>query len=233
MLYYANGSSFLYTSDFNAVDSMLFEAAKPVECDELLMECTYGKMEYSFPERSEVHSQIQEWASQVLESGSVIFGAYELGKAQELVAILNEAGITPLVSKEVFEVANIYNQFGKKLECLSLDAQEARESLSKNFVAILPFSKVNKAFARSLSQATGKKVLSANATGWSLSFRQSVDKAFCLSDHSDFKSLLEFAEGCNPKKIWCTHGFAKEFSTELRKKGFDAEEIKKDNVFSQ
>jgi Cft2 family RNA processing exonuclease len=154
----------------------------------------------------------------------VLLGGYALGKSQELIACLNEyAGIAPVVTKEVSEVSGVYKKHGVKLNFIPADSWEGERELKRNFVAVMPMHLVSRTLALKLCALYGKKVSIAAASGWALFQRFSnFDAAFALSDHADFNELTEFVEGCSPKKVFCTHGFAEEFARELRKKGFDA-----------
>jgi putative mRNA 3-end processing factor len=46
-----------------------------------------------------------------------------------------------------------------------------------------------------------------------------------LSDHCDFRELVDVVKRCNPDKIYTFHGFSEDFALSLRKMGFDAESI--------
>ena len=77
---------------------------------------------------------------------------------------------------------------------------------------------------RNLQQHYGRPVATALATGWAAGSKRmfAADALFTLSDHCDFCQLLEFVEACGPEKVVCNHGFEKEFSLELRKRGWNA-----------
>ena len=85
--------------------------------------------------------------------------------------------------------------------------------------------KVKNNFAFQLSRAYSKRVATAVATGWALTERFSNSKAFCLSDHSDFPELMEFAERSGAKRIFTHYGHAKRLAKELRKKGVNAQAL--------
>jgi Cft2 family RNA processing exonuclease len=220
----ANAGSFLYSSDFKLGDSLTARGAKPRSADTLLVESTYGLPGILFPQRTEVYKQISDWVAARQREGIVLLGGYALGKSQELIACLNEyAGIAPVVTKEVSEVSDVYKKHGVKLNFIPADSWEGERELKRNFVAVMPMHLVSRTLALKLCALYGKKVSIAAASGWALFQRFSnFDAAFALSDHADFNELTEFVEGCSPKKVFCTHGFAEEFARELRKKGFDA-----------
>ncbi len=45
-----------------------------------------------------------------LEKGIVLFGAHIIGRAQELIHILNEVGIDPLVDERICRANEVYRQ---------------------------------------------------------------------------------------------------------------------------
>ncbi|MBI4361235.1 hypothetical protein HY572_05690 [Candidatus Micrarchaeota archaeon] len=222
MLFVQGSESFLYTGDFLSEDSLTQKAAKPVECDTLLLECTYGSPEYVFPDRSEVYADMGRWANEKLAMGRIaVFGAYALGKAQEVVSALNEAGICPVVDQSIAAVNEVYQRHGVALDYTCNDPS----ALKGGFAAVLPMHNVKPFLAEGLYRAYGRKVSLSVATGWSLTNGFGVDQAFCLSDHNDFPGLVEFVSACNPKKVFCTHGPSAKFASELRKRGFDAQPL--------
>ena len=63
-------------------------------------------------------------------------------------------------------------------------------------------------------------------SGWALSknaaSRFGVDTAFPLSDHADFRGLLEAVGRVSPKRVVTVHGYTREFAAELRRRNYDA-----------
>lgn len=218
------GQSVLYTGDFLSQDSLTQRAAKPKDCDVLLMECTYGLPQYQFEDRSAVYDQIGKWASGELAAGRIaVIGAYSLGKAQEVTAALNQAGIAPAVSPEIAAVNDVYRKFGVPLDYTLNDPATLG---SGAFAAVVPMHQVKPALAQTLQTAYRRPVRLSVATGWALTGGFSgCDAAFALSDHNDFEGLIEFAVDCNPKKVYTTHGPADVFAHHLRKAGLDAQPL--------
>lgn len=220
-----DGFSFTYSADFKLEDSLTLKGAETKESEVLLMEATYGLPQYSFPKREDVYSEIGSWVKREHEAGKIVLlGGYALGKAQELVKCLNEyANITPLVSEEIGRVNSIYSKHGVSLDYLNVTSPEGQEELKTNFVAVLPMHLVKQDLASALSHAYKKPVSTALATGWA-SYRPG-GRMFCLSDHADFNSLVEYARRSQAKTIYTNHGFADEFARELRKRGFNAQPV--------
>lgn len=204
----------LATSDFNPVESILFESAKPHSCDVLIIETTFGLPQYSFPEREKVHEEMGKWIKQnVKQKRFVVLAGYATGKAQELTKICNEfAGEIPLVHEKIFSNNKVYEKFGKKLGKYI----ELNHNLKESNVLIMPPSLFDKNLVPALEFALQKKVVSAFASGWG--YRSGFDKVFPLSDHADYNGLLKFVQECEPKQVYSMHGFAREFAHTVQRK---------------
>jgi Cft2 family RNA processing exonuclease len=221
-----DGETFVYTGDFKMQDSLTTKKAEVRECDCLVIESTYASPEIVFPEREAVNSQIANWAKKNFESGSIVLlGGYSIGKAQELIKILNEyLDVAPVVESKIEKASRVYEKFGVSLERVPVMTDEAEELMKENFIAVVPPYYATGGFASKLSEIYRRKVACAVATGWALSYRHSSE-AFPLSDHADFKQILQYVEQSNPKKIYCCHGEVEKLANELRKRGYDAKPI--------
>jgi len=197
----ADGKTILYTGDFKTSSSLTCKPIKIQEADILITESTYGLPEYIFEPIENVRKNIIDWVKQQLaDNFSVDLGGYHIGKAQEAIKLLNENGIAPKISETIRQYSQVYKKFGVKLEFA-----EPKEE-SNIFVKPMHLLNFNKR----------KDVKTAALTGWSL-----IDKfpfGFPLSDHSDFKQIMEFVEQVNPKKVYCVHGYTHELAKEIKKK---------------
>ncbi|OYT42487.1 MAG: hypothetical protein B6U78_01145 [Candidatus Aenigmarchaeota archaeon ex4484_224] len=197
-----DGFSLLYTGDINTKDTFLIKKAKPKEADILMIESTYGYPGYKFPNQEEVVNLFIKWVKNQLKKGyKVEIGAYQIGKAQEAIKILNEFGIVPKVTETIRRYSEVYKKFGIKLNYCS-----AKENCED--VLIKPVQLIRK---------SSSKVKTCVLTGWAL-FRKLNHLGFPISDHSDFYELLEYVKQVNPKKVIVVHGFTKEFAKEVRKR---------------
>lgn len=210
---------FVYTGDFKLDASLTAEPPEVKHCDVVLMECTYGRPHYAFPPRDEVAAEMSAFARDALECGAVpVFFAYSLGKAQEAVAILGDAGFTLTVHGAVETMCDVYRACGVKLP--RYKRYDARDFDAQSVVVWPPSG-------RALPKALrGKRVRTAILTGWTMDrsapFRYGVDRGFALSDHADYPALLRYIELARPKKVLLNHGW-RDFVYRLRAIGVDAE----------
>ncbi|MFN7990991.1 MAG: hypothetical protein U0R44_02420 [Candidatus Micrarchaeia archaeon] len=195
-----DGRRTAYTGDFSLKPGIFGFKARIPECDRLIMEATYGDPAYVFPPLEDVHRMISSWVSGN-EGSNLIIGCYELGKAQEVIKILNESGVAPVVTQKTERFCAVYQEHGYPLDRIVIGSDEAEEAMSRRFVAIVPMSRAKRYFAHRLSEAFERPTLCAVATGWVLHYRFNTDTAFPLSDHADFKDLVHFVEQSGAKEV--------------------------------
>ncbi|MFH7903990.1 MAG: hypothetical protein QW409_03510, partial [Candidatus Aenigmatarchaeota archaeon] len=176
------------------------------DVDILIIESTFGSKEFVFPDREQEIDRLIKFVREKTEilGKRVEIGAYPLGKAQEIIKILNDFGIVPSTTKTIERFNEIYRKYGIKLKT------------SKNSNVLI----------RSMHDVINSPLegyYHAVCTGWALTqnFGKNIE-GFVISDHLDFKGLMEFVEYVNPKKVYTVHGFSEIFANELRKKGFNA-----------
>ncbi|MDO8647324.1 MAG: MBL fold metallo-hydrolase [Candidatus Diapherotrites archaeon] len=203
------------TSDFQLQDSLLLPRAEVQKADVLIIESTFGKPSFQFPERQEVYEDIGKWVEENSRSGKFsLLSGYALGKAQELSKIVNEfSNEVPAVHEKVFEFNKIYESNGCKIG----DFEKLNGNLKDFNVAIIPPSLVSKDLVNALQISLGKKVVSGIATGWGF-YGKKFNKTFPLSDHADFRQLMHYVEESGAKKVITMHGFSQEFARHLNRK---------------
>jgi putative mRNA 3-end processing factor len=232
-LRFTNGHTTVHTGDMKLRDGFTTRGAKPLECDTLYIDATFGDPAFSFPSKEIITELICQWTAEKTKQGMVIFGAYKTGKAQELIALLNEGtGIEPVVDDSIEERCKVYEKHGVKLERIPMSRDDSYEAALSNGVVILPFHKINAIMAREASELYGVNVDCALVTGWSMKYRYPVP-AFPLSDHGGFDEIVEYVETAKPKKIVCKYGDASRLIDELRRRGFNAKsDAKPESILS-
>jgi putative mRNA 3-end processing factor len=219
----SKGVRTVYTGDFQMQKSRTCEMIDVVQADAVIMDSTYFQPDVVFDERQEVEETIRYWTDMKLNDGIVLFGTYALGKAQELVSILNGNGILPIVTKKISRVNNVYKKNGVKLDYAS--AYEGKDDyqtlLRGNFVGIVENSLLN-SMAVTLAELYNKKVYTAVATGFAKMMKFNTDIQFPLSDHADFKQCMDYINATGAKKVF-TYGSNKlDLASSLVDKGYDA-----------
>jgi Cft2 family RNA processing exonuclease len=197
----ADGKSILYTGDFKLWKNLTCKPVEIREADFLVMETTYGNPSWVMPEDRKVRKDVVDWTKKTSENFTAHLGGYSLGKSQEAIKLLNENGIVPQVSDSIRNFSEIYNKYGARLKFLDKDE---RSDVNIKPMHLIP----DKDDARNKH---------AVLTGWSL-FRNYGVQGFPFTDHADYNQLLVFIEAVSPKKVFCVHGFDKEFAKTIREK---------------
>lgn len=205
----SDGQRTAYTGDISLKPNIFGWKAEIPQCDRLIMEATYGDPSYVFPPHEEVHEMVSRWVNGN-PSSNLVIGCYELGKAQEMIRILNENGIAPVVSGKTDAFSSVYEKYGVKLDRIVVGSDEAEKAMSHRFVALLPMAKAKRYFASRLAQAFERETLCAVATGWALHHHFDSDASFPLSDHADFNDLVSFVgqSGAKDVEFFCGDGSA-------------------------
>lgn len=203
----------LYTGDFCTREKEHMKAARPHKCDDLIMEATYGKPAYVFPDHSEIISIARDWLEDIARhDGCAVLFAYPLGKSQELAFALRDF---PLVfHPTIAENNRVLRRHGYNISTVEYGSESPRA----------PFVYVTSGFGKDAARVESLRKHGAKTaafSGWALDkgfSRQSrLDEAFPLSDHCGFNELMEFVRLCSPKRVFTIHGFAKEFASHVRK----------------
>jgi len=203
----------LYTGDIGLEESYTMHPAESIKCDILVVETTFGAPIFAFPKRREIALDMVRWATmESIPSGKIpVFKTDSIGNAQEVIRVFNSLTKLPVVTaKSATKVSEIYRGFGHSLEYYDYKSPEGEELLEGRKCAII---------TPKGSKLNYENVDPALASGWAVLFG-SRQKAFPLSDHADFKSLLGFIRRCNPKRVLTFHGgtMTKEFPEYVRKK---------------
>lgn len=217
----AEGQSLLYTGDFKLRGSLSAEVCEPRQADVLVMETTFGRPQYCFPPRETVMKAVVRFCREALDNDEtpVLLG-YSLGKSQELLCGLRDAGLPIMLHDTIEQFTRIYQQFGHTFPPYRrLRLEEARGN-----VLLCPPHVANSAVMHGVGT-----VRTAVLTGWAVDpncrYRYQCDAAFALSDHADFPELVEFVQRVQPKEVYTLHGFAADFARALRDRGYSAQAL--------
>jgi putative mRNA 3-end processing factor len=84
---------FLFTGDFNTIDTHLVKKTKPVKCDVLCMEGTYGGRNHP-KSREDLEKDFKDKVEEVVgRGGVVVLPAFAVSRSQELAIILRKMGL--------------------------------------------------------------------------------------------------------------------------------------------
>jgi len=207
----------VYTGDFKLRAGRTQARCEVRRCNTLVMECTYGRPHYRFPDRCTVEAEIVARCRAAFERNQTpVIYAYALGKAQEIVDVLSRAKLPVMVHAVVARICTAYESLGVSLgSWVPFD-----EATRAEHVLVMPPDARRSAMIKKIFPRFEIAV-----TGWAIDagtrFRLGVDVALPYSDHADFSELIEYVERAQPDRVYCLHGFP-EFAQHLRRCGVDA-----------
>jgi putative mRNA 3-end processing factor len=212
------GQKIVYTGDFKLHNTPFFKPLHISECDTLIIESTFGMPYFRFPTYEEIAAQIKQWVLERLNTNrNIFFGGYALGKSQQIIHILNQMGITPVVHPKIAKKSAVYLKHGVPLHFISSSSEEGKEMMKSPFVGVMPPHLLNPMFFEGMVAQTGRKHYSALATGWAQLYQYAgIDKVFPLSDHADFWQILDYVERTEAKNVYTIFGYDRELAAELR-----------------
>jgi putative mRNA 3-end processing factor len=209
-----------YTGDLCTEPTHAAEAAEVMSCDVLVVESTFGHPRYVFPPKEETLLAVRRFVDDALSDGvtPVLLG-YALGKAQEILKYLADAGYRCAAHPVVHAVNRVYEAHGvpfPNVRALPPEGPDAGE------VVVAPPH-----LARSPGMRGVRRRRTAVLTGWAVDGGRHfhADAAFPLSDHADFPSLVRYAKATGASRVFTVHGFSDVLAAALRKEGVRADPL--------
>lgn len=210
--------SLLYTGDVRPEGGLTCPPAEPVPADVLVTEATFGIPEHRLPPPAEVRAELVTFAREALAAGETpVFLAYALGKGQEVLAALAQAGIPVAAHGTIWNLCRVYRAFGIAFK----GSRRLGKSERRRAALVVP-----PRFRNTTEVRAHAPLRIAAVTGWGrLVLGEGIDRVFPLSDHADYDGLVDIVERVAPGKVYVVHGYAQEFAADLRARGFDAEGV--------
>jgi putative mRNA 3-end processing factor len=224
------GEIWVVSGDYKTEDDGISGAFEPVKCHTFITESTFGLPIYNWKPQQEIYGNIQGWIRRNQSEGktSVII-AYSLGKAQRVLQALKQ------VTDNIFAHGAVYNMNEALLNAKILPdntlppitrvTPEMPKETFRNAVVIAPPSAEGSLWMRkfnpySLGICSGWMQVRGNQR------RKNADEGFVLSDHCDWKGLVQSISETGAHKVFVTHGFQSAFSRYLNEAGIEAAEVK-------
>ncbi|MGH7911253.1 MAG: MBL fold metallo-hydrolase [Candidatus Dormibacteraceae bacterium] len=215
LLFEHQGWRLLYSGDLKVRRLNCVRTAIP-RADVLVLESTYGRPHFRFPDPAQVLDAIVAWIRRSQAEGVVpVLLANALGKAQELMITLGPLGFRFALEERCVPVAEAYARAGTPLPgWIPLEAGPIEDR-----VVIAP--PAGKDAVRRLPRHR-----TALVSGWAQDPffwpRFGADRAFPLSDHCDFTELWEVVERSGAEQVYTVHGFTEDLAADLRRRGVRA-----------
>ncbi len=208
----------LYTGDFNPEGGVTCGRAEPEWCQTLIIEATYGRPSFHFPDKRDTEADLVAWTELQLARGPVMIGGYEFGKAQELIALMNRAKLDVAVPDRIADLADVYRAHGVKL-AYRRTSDLSEEERTEPRVYIVPGRWI-RTLPEEATWLSGART--AYVSGWCTTYdftrSMGLDAQFPLSDHGDFDDLIEFTAHCRPRRVYTVFSHAAELAREISRR---------------
>jgi len=178
---------------------------EPTPCDVFVTEATFGLPVFRHPPAGEEIVKLLASVAQFPERCHLV-GAYALGKAQRMIALLRKAGWDrPIAVHGALERLNaLYGDFGVDLGALE-SATAARGRDFAGAIVLAPPSALTTPWERRFPDP-----VSAFASGWmrirARARQRAVELPLIVSDHADWDELTATIAELHPGEVWITHG---------------------------
>jgi putative mRNA 3-end processing factor len=205
----ADGLRVVASGDYkNIADPTVDPTCAPFElvrCDLFITEATFALPVFR---HGEPHAEIAKLLHSLtlFPERAHLVGAYSLGKAQRLIALLRQAGYNPPIYLHgaMEKITNYYVERGIALGELRLARGATKPNLAGT-ITICPPSALNDLWTRRFPDP-----LAAFASGWmrvrARARQQGVALPLVISDHADWDGLTATIAATGASEIWVTHG---------------------------
>ncbi|ODT64537.1 MAG: DNA ligase-associated DEXH box helicase [Phenylobacterium sp. SCN 69-14] len=178
---------------------------EPVPCDVFISEATFGLPVFRHPDDRREIARLLRSIEQFPQRAHMV-GAYALGKAQRIIALLREAGWdrTIYVHGALERLNRLYEAQGIGLGPLAPATSEARGDFAGQII-VAPPSALADRWSRRFPDP-----VAAFASGWmqvrARARQRGVELPLVISDHADWDELTATVDELAPGELWITHG---------------------------
>jgi putative mRNA 3-end processing factor len=201
----ADGVRIVASGDYKNVTDPTCIPFELVRCDVFITEATFALPVFRHGDPGAEIAKLLHSVS-VFPDRAHLVGAYSLGKAQRVVALLRQAGYdSPIYLHGAMEkITRYYESRGVALGELRL-ARGATKPTLAGTITICPPSALNDLWTRRFPDP-----LNAFASGWmrvrARARQQGVALPLVISDHADWEGLTATIAATGAGEIWVTHG---------------------------
>ncbi len=212
------GRVWVVSGDYKPQTDPTCESFELVKCHVFISECTFGLPVYRWSAEQKIHHEINQWWAGNSASGHAsILLAYSLGKAQRVLAGLDDS-IGPIYAHSaVLSFVDHYRKAGVRLP----EVKKIEPSTDfPNAIVVAPPAVEDSTWIRRFGHAR-----KGFASGWmairGARRRRNLDRGFVLSDHADWDGLNQVIQGTEAEEVLLTHGDGEALSRYLRERGMN------------
>lgn len=220
------GEVWVFTGDYKVENDGISGAFEPVKCHNFITESTFGLPIYNWKPQAVIYEDIKRWIRKNQSEGKTsVLIAYSLGKAQRLLQPASECTDVILLHGAVYNVHQALVNAGWKLPAVERVTPETQKEKLKGAVVIAPGSAEGTPWMRKFAPyevgvCSGWMQVRGNTR------RKNADAGFALSDHADWKGLIQACKATEAECVYTTHGFQSVFTRYLNEQGIQSKEVK-------
>ncbi|MGY6535481.1 MAG: ligase-associated DNA damage response exonuclease [Pararhodobacter sp.] len=201
----AQGQRIVVSGDYARQPSPSCEPFEPVPCDIFVTEATFGLPVFRHPPPQDEIARLLA-SLRAFPDRPHLIGAYALGKAQRVIALLRQGGYDgPIhIHGALTRLCDYHAEQGIDLGTLLPATIERGRKLDARIVIAPP-----SAFAATWVHRFRDPVI-AHASGWmavrARARRRGVELPLVISDHADWPDLTRTIQDTGAGEVWVTHG---------------------------
>ncbi|MCE9522991.1 MAG: ligase-associated DNA damage response exonuclease [Alphaproteobacteria bacterium] len=199
------GARVVLSGDYKRARDPTCPAFEPVPCDVFITEATFGLPIFRHPPAEVEVAKLLHSLTLFPERAHFV-GAYSLGKAQRLIALLREAGHhdSIFVDPATERLCAVYEAHQVALGALRPLAGQSPNALAGKIVIAPPSARTD------LFAEAENEPITSFASGW-MRVRKRARQGggelpLIISDHADWDELTATAREIAPGELWITHG---------------------------
>ncbi|WP_126973502.1 ligase-associated DNA damage response exonuclease [Gynurincola endophyticus] len=219
------GEVWVVSGDYKIENDGISGAFEPITCHHFITESTFGLPIYNWLPQQKIFEEIQQWVMQnhSRQQTSVLI-AYSLGKAQRLLPCLQQTGLPIYAHGAVYNIHQTLINSGHTLPMIFPITKETSPKEFAGNIIIAPSSALDSPWIRKFTPYSV-----GICSGWMQvrghQRRRNADAGFALSDHCDWKGLLQAINATRAEQVYVTHGFQSVFSRYLNEQNIQASEV--------
>ena len=200
-----NGYRTVVSGDYKRLPDRTTTPFEPLRCHLFVTEATFGLPVFRHPPTGQEVAKLLDSVALFPERTHLV-GAYPLGKAQRLMALIRGAGYDkPIyVHGALVRLTEMYESFGIALGDIVPVNLDERRSLGGSIV-MCPPSAIQDVWSRKFPDP-----VAAFASGWmrirARAKQKGVELPLVVSDHADWDDLGRTVLETGAEEVWVTHG---------------------------
>ncbi|MCW5681156.1 MAG: ligase-associated DNA damage response exonuclease [Xanthobacteraceae bacterium] len=201
----ADGCRIVASGDYKDVADPTCTPFELVPCDVFITEATFGLPVFRHPEPEEEIRKLLE-SARLFPDRAHLVGAYSLGKAQRVIALIRNAGYDqPIYIHGALEkITAYYEERGIPLGPIEL-VKGAKKTELAGKIVICPPSAMSDLWSRRFSDP-----VTCFASGWmrvrARARQGQIHLPLVISDHADWSGLIKTITATGAGEVWVTHG---------------------------